>query len=481
LTELSLKTKYMKREVTAKNSHLGQRAIVVGAGLGGLSAARVLSNYFDEVMIVERDELRNDANPRPGVPQGKHPHGLLGGGLKALENLFPGFGNELMRAGAEPVDPGFDILNEVPGQDLWPRTKLGWRTYSMSRPLIERTLRRQVERSAKIKVRGGCRVLNIVSESNGNAVTGIRCQMAGGRLETFKSDLIVDASGDGCLTVELLKSSGRRPPVETGIGVNFRYASAVFERSAILNDYKIVLSFPNAPEQARGGLILPAENNTNQVVLTGRGKDVPPVDADEFLSYARQLPTLTIYNAIKNARRLTDITPFSFPESRWRHFAQVSDFPRGLLPLGDAICRFNPVYGQGMTVASQEANMLFDLLEILDGDPLATLAPTFLTKAETLIADPWAMSAIPDFIYPETVGERPPDLEDRLNFQSALGRLAVRDAKIYELIVTTRHVLKPLTVLDHPSIVRRVKREIAHASQGNDSLACFALLQSPYS
>jgi len=156
------------------------------------------------------------------------------------------------------------------------------------------------------------------------------------------------------------------------------------------------------------------------VGLAGRGKAFPPIDSNEFLSYARQLPTLTIYNAIKNAKRLTDITPFSFPESRWRHFAQVPDFPCGLLPIGDAICRFNPVYGQGMTIAVQEANMLFDLLQTLDGDPLATLAPTFLTRAETLIADPWAMSAIPDFIYPETIGERPGDLEDRLNFQSAL-------------------------------------------------------------
>ena len=129
------KTKYMKRAVASKNSYLGKRAIVVGAGLGGLSAAGVLSDYFEEVMILDRDKLPDNAIPRPGVPQGKHPHGLLAGGLKALENLFPGFGNELMRAGAEPIDPGFDMLNEIPGQDAWPRIKLSLRTYAMSRPL----------------------------------------------------------------------------------------------------------------------------------------------------------------------------------------------------------------------------------------------------------------------------------------------------------------------------------------------------------
>jgi hypothetical protein len=130
----------MKREVTSKNSYLGRRAVVIGAGLGGLSAARVLADYFDDVIILDRDELPDDAAPRPGVPQGKHPHRLLGGGLKALENLFPGFGNELMRAGAEPMEPGLDMLYEIPGQDVWPRIKLSWPTYSMSRPLIERTL-----------------------------------------------------------------------------------------------------------------------------------------------------------------------------------------------------------------------------------------------------------------------------------------------------------------------------------------------------
>ena len=149
----------MKREVTLKNTHCGKRAIVVGAGLSGLSVARVLSDHFDEVMILDRDKLPDDATPRPSVPQGKQPHALLGGGLKALENLFPGFANQLRRAGAEPIDPGFDMLNEIPGQEVWPRIKLGLWTYSMSRPLLERTLRWRVERIGNIKVRGGCRVL----------------------------------------------------------------------------------------------------------------------------------------------------------------------------------------------------------------------------------------------------------------------------------------------------------------------------------
>jgi 2-polyprenyl-6-methoxyphenol hydroxylase-like FAD-dependent oxidoreductase len=212
----------MKRKVTYKNSYLGKRAIVVGAGLGGLSVARVLSDSFDQVMILDRDELTDDILPRPGVPQGKHPHALLGGGLKALEALFPGFANHLLRAGAEPIDPGFDMLNEIPGQDAWPRTKLRMRTYSMSRPLIERTLRLQVERIGNIRVRGGCRVLKVESGSNAYTATGVQCQLSDGSLETIKSDLIVDASGNGTVTMEFLKATGRRPPEETRIGVNMR-------------------------------------------------------------------------------------------------------------------------------------------------------------------------------------------------------------------------------------------------------------------
>ena len=105
----------MRRETVSKSNYLGERAIVVGGGLAGLSAARALSDRFRQVVILDRDELPDSPTPRPGVPQGKHPHALLGGGLKALEQLFPGFGNKLGRAGAVPINRGFDMLHEIPG------------------------------------------------------------------------------------------------------------------------------------------------------------------------------------------------------------------------------------------------------------------------------------------------------------------------------------------------------------------------------
>jgi 2-polyprenyl-6-methoxyphenol hydroxylase-like FAD-dependent oxidoreductase len=454
---------YMRRETDCY--YLGERAIVVGGGLGGLSAARALSDRFRQVVILDRDELPDGAIPRPGVPQGKHPHVLLGGGLKALEQLFPDFGSELGRAGAVPIDRSFDVLYEIPGQDPWPRIKFGQPTYSMSRPLIELTLRRQVERLTNVKVESGCRVLKIIGESNNGAATGICYRMPDGNVETLQSDLIIDASGNGSLTLEFLKASGRRLPEETSIGVNMRYASTLFDHADIRDDYKSAYTLPNAPEESRGGLILPAENGSYQVVLIGRGEDSPPISESEFLRYARQLRTPTVYNSIKKARRLTEITPYSFSESRWRHFAQVSDFPGGLLPIGDAICRFNPVYGQGMSVAAREASLLFELLGRLNSDLLPTLAHDFLTKVEEVISDPWAMSAIPDFIYPETTGVRPKDLGERLNFQKGLSQLAARDKSVFNLLLDVRNLLKPLSVLDEPSIVRKIEEEVLRTSE----------------
>ena len=458
------KTNYMRQETAFKSDYLGERAIVVGGGIAGLSAARVLSDRFHKVVILDRDELPNNATPRTGVPQGKHAHGLLAGGLKALEQLFPGFGNELRRAGAVPVDRGFDVLYELAGQDPWPRIKLDEPTYcflTLTRPLLELTLRNQVARLTNVDVRGGCKALHIIAEAGTGAATDVCYRTSEGKLETLHADLIIDASGSGSLTLEFLKATRRRLPEETSIGVSMHYASASVEDVVIKDDYKVAYTLPDAPEDTRGGLLMPGENGTYQLVLISRGEHIPPIRESEFRSFARMLWSPTIYNAIKNAKFLTGISPATFSHSKWRHFAQVSDFPRGLLPIGDAICRFNPIYGQGMSTAARQASLLFELLGGSSDDLLSTLAPDFLTKTEDLIADPWAMSAVPDFIYPDTTGIRPKNLEELLNFQKGLGQLAARDVDVFHTLTDVRHLLKPLSVLDDPSIVSRVEKELA--------------------
>jgi hypothetical protein len=229
-----------------------------------------------------------------------------------------------------------------------------------------------------------------------------------------------------------------------------------------LGEFKAVVTFPKAPQSVHAGYLLPVEDNSYQLLLVGRGDDAPPADTDEFLAYARRLGTPTIDKAMEGARPLSQIARYGFPGSKWRHFARLDRFPSGLLPIGDAICSLNPVYGQGITVAVQEANILRRLLNTnaMKPDPLATLSQQFLSESEALIEQPWTMSAVPDFIYPQTRGERPGDLEDRLNAQFALARIGTRDASVWKLLSEVRHLLKPMTVLDEPELVGRVEAEM---------------------
>jgi 2-polyprenyl-6-methoxyphenol hydroxylase-like FAD-dependent oxidoreductase len=451
----------MRRETASKSDYLGERAIVVGGGIAGLSAARAVSDRFREVVILDRDKLPDGVTPRPGVPQGKHPHGLLAGGLKALERLFPGFSDELRQVGAVPIKRGLDFLYEIPGLDPWPRIDIDHPTYALTRPLLELTLRQRVARVSNIRVRGGCRVVNIIADGATGAATDICYHTSEGKLETLHSDLIIDASGNGSLTLEFLKTFRRKLPDETSIGVNMHYSSTLLDRADIRDNYKVAYTLPDAPKDNRGGFLFPAESGTYQLVLFGRGENIPPIRESEFRTYALKLRTPTIYNAMKNAKFLTELTPNSFKQSRWRHFSQVSDFPRGVLPIGDAICRFNPVYGQGMSSALRQASLLSELLGRSNHDLLSTLPHDFLTKADDIVAEPWAMSAVPDFAYPETTGVRPKGLEERLNFQKGLSRLASRDADVLELLLDVRSLLKPLKALDDPSIVSKVENELA--------------------
>ena len=165
---------------------------------------------------------------------------------------------------------------------------------------------------------------------------------------------------------------------------------------------------------------------------------------------------------------------FRLAESSWRHYETVVDFPEGLIPIGDAICRFNPVYGQGMSVAAREASLLADLLRRRAGQGLAGLPQEYLAAVRPWIAGAWSMSATPDLAYPETRGDRPPDLEHTLEFAAALHRLAAREPEVHEVLVAVQHLARPHDALHDPALVERVKAEMAAASPATADLTTLA-------
>ena len=444
---------------------IGKQAVVIGAGMAGLTAAGALADHFEQVVVLERDILPSEPTYRAGTPQARHVHALLLSGQRALSELFPGFEQDLAQVGAVPLRVGLEVRMERPGYDPFPQRDLGWFSYAVSRPAIERAVRRRVEGRANTTLRQRCRVLEVLASPNGGAVTGVRYENGNGASETIAADLVVDASGRGALTLALLQSIGLPLPDETTIGIDLGYATCIFAiPDDASTDWKGVMTFGQAPQNSRGGLMLPLEGSRWMATIGGRHGDVPSGDPEGFLTYARELRTPTIYNAISHAKRLDGVARYGFPESVRRHFEQLDVFPRGLLPIGDAICRFNPVYGQGMSVAALEACLLRGLLERLRGDsnPIAGLAPTFFAEVQTLLERPWSV-AILDFVFPDTRGQRPADFETTLKFGIALTRLAAEDPAVHKLTVEVQHLLRPRSVYRDPDLVRRVLAVMAEA------------------
>ena len=452
--------------MSSTSSH--RHAVIIGAGMGGLTAAAATAKHFDRVTVLERDALPPRPEPRSGTPQGRHAHALLAGGLQALNSLLPHFEDDLHRAGAVPMRSALDTRMERPGFDPFPSRDLDLRIYAMSRPLLEFAVRERVRGIANVEIRTGCRVLDIVATDGGDVVTGVRYQSEDGATHALSGDLVIDASGRGAPTLDLLKATGRGEPPETEIGVDIGYTTAIFEMPADApTEWKSVILIPAAPSTSRGAFLFPIERRNWIVSVGGRGQDKPPGDEAGFREFVGSLRMPTIHDAIKPAKRVGELVRYAFPRSRRRHFAGLASFPKGLLPIADAICIFNPVYGQGMTVAAQEAVLLGRLLagsqHDRDGDPPSTLAPRFFEEVESILDTPWTTAALPDFIFPETTGTRPPDLEQTFRFGAALVRLAAREPDVHRLINEVGNLLKPRSVYREPAFMERVTAEMARA------------------
>jgi len=344
----------------------------------------------------------------------------------------------------------------------FPKRNLGIRIYSMTRPLLEFTVRERLGEYCNIEVRERCLAQEFIPTLDRAGIAAVRFQNSKGTTETLPADLVIDSSGHGRLTLALLQSIGLPVPEETLIGVDFAYSTALFSiPEAVRPDWMGVFTFPEYPRN-NGALLLPVEGTHWILSLAGRYEDKPPEAWDAFLTYTRELRTLTVYNAIGKAKRTSEIVRFGLRASRWRHFERLEKFPRRLLPVGDAICRFNPIYGQGMSVAALEAEVLTGLLTGAQSDGLdETLASAFFAEAGKLIDTPWSMAAIPDFIDSRTEGQRPPDFGNTIKFSAALLRLAAQDAAVHKLFIEVQNLLKPRSVYRNPELVERVRAVMA--------------------
>lgn len=431
-----------------------------------MPAARVLAEFFDHVVVLENDTLPTDASPRPGTPQSKHLHVLLAGGQRALSSLFPGFEQDLVAAGAQTYQVSTVATYEFPGYESFPRRDLGFPAFSMTRPLLESVVRKHFQAVPNITLHQRCRAQQLITTPDGSRVTGVTCLHSGGQVQDIPADLVLDASSNGQLTLNLLAAFGLPAPREATVGVEMGYSTMLFEPPADAPaDFRVVVTMSDPPNNRRGAILVPVEGNRWIVSLGGSHDCKPPEDEAGFMDFLQRLRTHTIYNAVKNAKRLSSITRYHFKASRWRHFEALQNFPAALIPFGDTICRFNPIYGQGMSVAAKEAALLRDLLSAsaAGNSALASVPADFLAQAQAIIDAPWATAVVPDFLDPLTEGERPPDLDTALNFTAALRKLAYRDAGIHKLMIEVQHMLKPRSVLRDPEIVERIKAVMAEA------------------
>jgi 2-polyprenyl-6-methoxyphenol hydroxylase-like FAD-dependent oxidoreductase len=313
---------------------LGKHAIVIGSGIAGMLAARVLSEFFERVTVLERDDLRNPLEPRRFVPQGHHAHFLLKGGERSMENLSPGLVQDIADLGAVPVRIVQDII--VSGFLEQPRRDLDITCHCQTRGLLEYCLRRRLTEHLDVETLWDCSVTALLADRDKRLILGVKYRDRGAMERSLDADLVIEASGRNARSQRWLEELGFGSAPTMEIGVDLGYSTAIFQMTEDpMRDWKGIVIGGRPPEDAKGALVLPIENNRWIVTLGGRFGGYPPKDYEGFLSFTQSLPSAAIYDTIKDAKLVGDIHRYRFPASVWRRYNQMEAFPERLIPIGD--------------------------------------------------------------------------------------------------------------------------------------------------
>lgn len=426
---------------------IGEHAVVIGASMAGLLAACALSERYQRVTIVERDTLPAIGEGRKAVPQGRHAHALLASGQRAIETLLPGITAELVDTGARPCANMREIRMVIAGH-LITQDAVGTDVLLASRPLIEGHVRRRVLSIDNVSMRERCDAVDLLTSPGRHRVTGVRLrdQSKDGVEEPLSADLVVAATGRGARVATMLEALGYPRPKEDHLNVDIHYVSRRLRlRPGALGADKVVL-IGARPGQPRGLMLLEQEDHWILTVSGYGAAHRPPTDENGYLAFVATVAPPDVLAAIRQAEPLSDLATHRFPASLRRRYERIKRFPDGLLVLGDAICSFNPLYGQGMSIAALEALALRECLA--HGE--RRLAQRFFGAAAKTVDQAWDMAIGGDLALPEVAGHRSLVLRIANAYAERILRVAEHDpivaatfSDVSDLVAPPQDILRP--------------------------------------
>lgn len=422
-------------------------AVVIGASLAGLTAACVLARHFKRVTLVERDMLSRAGAFRKGVPQARHAHGLTTQGAAMLETLFPGLRQELAQAGATVLDHGASISTWVSAGRI-PYNHAGLTLQMCTRPFLEASIRRRVMALPGIECLEGHEVVQLQMTGQTISGVGIRAITANTGTTHLEADWVVDASGRFSNMALWLEQLGLTPPDAEVVDAQVVYASCTFK--APLQQWGVLYQLNRVPDHPRGAFAVCTERNEWLVTLYGALADKPGIDEPGFRAYAASLNNPDLDALLDAAQCLTPVTRYARNENRRRAYASMVDWPQRLVVTGDAACAFNPVYGQGMTLAVKQALMLGDLLK--EGGSAPDIARHFQRAQQRLTAWPWRLAISDDVLWQARLRQRKGPLWATAfnGYKALLYRAVMHDPLLHRLFLEVFHQVRHPLCMFYP-------------------------------
>ncbi|MFE0173210.1 FAD-dependent monooxygenase [Streptomyces sp. NPDC059002] len=436
----------------------GSRAVVLGAGMAGMLTASVLSGRVDEVVVVDRDRMPQGAGPRQGLPQARHAHMLMSGGVRAIEALLPGTVDAWLAAGARRLAVTGDMVLLGP-QGWFPRRPGPHFLISCTRDLLDAVVRERVLALPQVVLRDGTEAVELLGDLRRVAGVSVR-DTDTGTVEDLEADLVVDASGRGSQSMRHLTRLGLPAVREETVDAGQVYATRLFRAPPGTEHFPLVSLQPDARSGGPGriGVLLPVENGGWLVTVAGTRGAEPSRDHGEFEPFARSLRDPLLADLIACAEPLTDVHLTRSTANRRRRFERLPATPDGFIVLGDAFATFNPVYGQGLSVVAHGAVALDRALRERRAHA-AGFARHVQRSVARATGSPWDLATGEDLNYPATIGKSPPPTARLLRgYTQRMMRAATGNQAVLRALTEVMTLSAPMTRLARPEVLLGVAR-----------------------